>query len=335
MKAFVDFVGVTFLAASTDPQTIRAWVEHVTRLIFGDDVQITETGRGWAGYGVRLDLEGVGLVGYLGNSNTVHFEFSGSGCAQVKDWQDVADIIEQAEGKLTRVDVAADDFDGNRFNIAWAREQYASDGFKPERGVMPNAQLVDDMGSGKGCTFYVGSRTSGKLYRGYEKGKQLGDPASPWFRNEVEYRAIHRSLPLQMLTDPGAYLAGSYPCLSDIADEQRRPLTVAYESAAKIERAVEHAKRQAGRVLHMLLSLNGGDIAEAMARIYRPELPPRLLGTVRTLLTLRDSEDTHTTCRPPDWMRDCTPAEALALAKAHTQEGYAWRTRESLYFQPS
>ena len=77
----------------------------------------------------------------------------------------------------------------------------------------------------------------------------------------------------------------------------------------------------------MVLTLNGGDIADALARIHVPELPRRLVGTVRTLLTIRDAEATHTTCRPPDFMRDCTPAEAIALSRAHTRESYEWRTR--------
>lgn len=327
MRAFVDFFGVTFRAGTKNPESIRAWVEHLARLWFGDDLEITETGRGWSGYAVRLDLEGVGLAAYCGNSNTVHFEITGSGCAQVKDWQEVVDVIEGEGGKLTRVDVAADDMTGQRYNIAWAQDQYHSGGFKPPRGMHPNAHLWSDEGSGKGCTYYVGSRESGKLFRGYEKGKQLGDPESPWFRVEVEYRAVHRTLPVQMLLDPGAYLAGAYPCLSDIADDQRRPLTVAYESAAKIERAVEHARKQAGRVLHMLIALYGGDIGAAMARLHIPEMPRRLVGVARTLLTIRDCENTYTSCRPPDFLRDATPAEAIALARAHIKETYDWRVR--------
>lgn len=327
MRAFVDFLGITFKAASEEPATIRQWVEHVARLFFGDDVQISESGRGWSGYAVRLDLEGIGLAAYCGNSNTVHFEVTGTGCAQVKDWEQVAEVIEEQGAKITRCDVAADDFDGKRWGIAWARAQYESGGFKPSRGTHPNAQLWSDEGSGKGSTYYVGSRESGKLFRCYEKGKQLGQPASPWVRCEVEYRAVHRTLPVQMLLDPGAYLAGSYPCLSDLSDDQRRPLTVAYESAAKIEKAVKHARQQAGRVIHMLMSLNGGDIGAALARIHVPELPRRLAGVARTLLTVRDAENTNTACRPPDFMRDATPAEALALSRAHIKETFDWRTR--------
>ena len=91
MRAFIDFLGVTFRSNSTNPETVREWIEHVTRLMFGDDVNIVDTGRGWSGYRCRLDLEGIGLVAYHGNGDTIHFEVSGTGCAQVKDWQDFAD----------------------------------------------------------------------------------------------------------------------------------------------------------------------------------------------------------------------------------------------------
>src|SRR5438309_783047 len=71
------------------------------------------------------------------------------------------------------------------------------------------ARLIDDLGSGDGCTFYVGARANGKMFRGYEKGRQLGDAQSNWFRVEVEFRAKDRLIPLDVLTDPTPYLAGS------------------------------------------------------------------------------------------------------------------------------
>lgn len=323
--AFVDFFGVTFRAAEAGTN-IRAFLESLVRNWFGVEAQLSDTGRGKFGYAVCLEIQGIGLAAYGGNENTLHLSITGDGCKAVKDWRDVIDTIEDYRGKLTRVDVAADDFKGETFNLAWCKEQYESrQGFKPSRGTHPNAKLMDDMGSGKGCTFYVGSRESGKLFRGYEKGKEQGDPNSPWFRVEVEYRAVHRELSPQMLRDPGAYLAGAYPCLEKIAVEQSAPLTVAYTSAAAIERTIEHAQKQAGRALHMLLTLNGGDITGALSRIYRPELPKRLIGKVRALVSWRESEAATTDVMPPAWARDAKPAECIALDKAFKLETRAWR----------
>ncbi|MDP1340470.1 replication initiation factor domain-containing protein, partial [Klebsiella variicola] len=67
-----------------------------------------------------------------------------------------------------------------------------------------------------GQTGYVGSRASGKFYRGYEKGKQQGDSASLWFRHEVELRSVNREIPLHVLTDPDRYFCGFYPYLAEV-----------------------------------------------------------------------------------------------------------------------
>lgn len=309
--AFVDFLGVTF--KSRDESSIRAFVESLLRCWFGE-VEITEAKRGWAGYKTRLDVEGIGLVAYGGNSDTLHIEITGSGCAQVRDWRDVIATIEDYEGKVTRCDVAADDMQGERVNIEWAKQAYRDGLFDPDRGARPNAQLIDDMGSGKGCTLYVGARESGKLCRVYEKGRQQGDKASPWVRVEVEYRAVHRELPVQMLRDPAAYLAGAYAAFADFNEEQCRPVTVAYDNVAKLEKAVEHAKKQAGRLLHALVTLNGGSITDAFARIYRPELPKRLKGVVRIMQSLQTDEG-HFVAPPPDYVRNATPRELVQLGK--------------------
>lgn len=323
--AFVDFLGVTFRSDSADPSTLRAFVESLIAQWFGVEQQVVDGKGGKFGYKQCLEIEGVGLAAYGGNNNTVHIEITGAGCAQVKSWQDVADTLADYGGKITRCDVAADDFDGSRYSIAWCKAQYDAGGFKPARGTAPNARLYDDMGSGDGCTFYVGSRASGKLFRGYEKGKEQGDPASTWFRVEVEYRSVHREIPHQIITNPGAYLAGAYPCLADLDIEQRQIKTVAYTAAAALDRALEHAKKQAGRALHALLMLNGGDIGGALARIHRPELPKRLAGYIRTLLVTREGTLEHTNARAPSWFRDSTEAERLRLAKARTATHRWWQ----------
>ena len=62
----------------------------------------------------------------------------------------------------------------------------------------------------------------GRLLRIYEKGKQLGDPLSPWVRWELELHNKDRTIPLDVLIRPGHYLAGGYPCLSWICESQDR-----------------------------------------------------------------------------------------------------------------
>lgn len=326
MKALVDFVGITFRAES-GPQVAFQFLEAFVRQHLGAEVEITDTGRGWSGYQQRYDIPAGGLIAVGGNGDTCHVELTGTGCALVADWDEFAADVEAFRGKLTRVDVAADDFEGAAYSIEWCRQQYNAGGFKPSRGMAPKAHCHSDEGSGAGSTYYVGSRDSGKLFRGYEKGKQSGDPESSWFRLEVEYRAVHRELPVQMLTNPCAYLAGSYPCLSELSIEQSRPLTVAYTSAAMLEKAIDHAKKQAGRVLHAVLTLNGGDIGAALSRIYRPELPKRLAASVLALVSGDENEASHGRHMRRAWLRAPTFHESAALERARSLERGIWRHR--------
>ena len=86
---------------------------------------------------------------------------------------------------ITRVDLAHDDFSATQVSIERARQWLEDGGFNAS-GRPPAAELIDDLGSNKGKTLYVGHRASGKFLRVYEKGKQFGDQTSPWVRAEVE-----------------------------------------------------------------------------------------------------------------------------------------------------
>jgi phage replication initiation protein len=91
---------------------------------------------------------------------------------------------------------------------------------------------------GSGLSFYVGSRTSGKLLRVYEKGKQLGGAASElfpdWVRSELELHNEGRVIPLGILINPGPYLAGAYPALAWVDDEQSRIATKQKRSSSSL-----------------------------------------------------------------------------------------------------
>ncbi|ANQ85054.1 putative phage replication initiation factor [Azoarcus olearius] len=328
--AFIDFLGVTF---HMDPSNVKATIEILLRGWLGVETRIIETGKGWNGYAHRMDVEGVGLVAFGGNSNTVHIELTGAGCMQVKSWDEVADSLDLLEGRITRLDLAVDDFDGQYYSIDWCKQQYSDGGFKPKRGPEPKAHLWDDMGSGKGKTFYVGSRESGRLFRGYEKGKEQGDPDSNWFRLEVETRNRNREpIPTDAIRDPGPYFAGAYACLEHHDLEQRQIKTVRHVAEAHIRRTVEHARKQAGRAVHALLTL-GHSVEEALAAIHVPQLPKKLVAPIRAFLALDESERTYTEVIAPAWARPATGDEieelylAMRLQRAPFQVGFGTNGR--------
>lgn len=324
--AFIDFLGVTFWMDATNA---KASIETLLRGWLGVEVSVTETRKGWNGYKHRLDIEGVGLVAYGGNGDTIHIEMTGAGCMQVKDWDEVVQSLELLEARITRLDLAVDDFDGQTYNLDWCKAQYFAGKFDPARGAKPIPRLVDDMGSGKGSTFYLGSRESGKLFRGYEKGKEQGDPESPWFRCEVEWRNRHREIPIDAIRNPGKYFAGSYAAFHGHALEQRTIKTVAHVAQAHIEKATEHARKQAGRVIHALLAL-GLKVDEVMARLHVPELPKKLAAPIRAFLALDESERTYTLATAPVWAAKASPEEVADLYKAFRLQRAVWRVGQGI-----
>ena len=260
-----------------------AFIKDFIYRIFGP-VSLNDPGKGILHYSHRFDIPGIGLVAWGGNYDTILFQFSGEGCARIANWNWLADALDDMEAVLTRCDLAHDDYDGETVSVKWAVDQYEKSGFKPSRGISPDSQLLDDMGSGKGKTFYVGSRLSGKLCRIYEKGRQLGDKASNWCRFEVEFRKGHRDLTPDMLRDPTAYLAGSYPCASFLGSRHCQVKTRAFTVVATIQKATEHAKKQAGGLICALLKL-GNSAQDIISMLVKPAVSPRLVGAVHDLET--------------------------------------------------
>jgi phage replication initiation protein len=122
-----------------------------------------------------------GLLAYGGESQkgSIHVEINAQGCAAVVHWEEIAEWGEKRNAVITRLDLAHDDFTGDEITVGVGLDWYREGRFN-QSGRPPKAKLIDDLGSGEGRTFYVGNRKSGKYLRIYEKGKQLGDPSSPW-----------------------------------------------------------------------------------------------------------------------------------------------------------
>ena len=266
----------------------------VVRHFFGDLFELSQPGRGrFYAWCVRLlDSSGekVGQVELGGphtcrmdGTVTARIELTGAGCRQyeastgcdhAKRWSLLASVLGACDARITRIDIAADDFQG-RYPVSWALEQYESGAFD-RRGQRPKARLIDDMGNRTGKTLYVGSRQSENQLRVYEKGREQGDPNSEWVRFEGEFHASNRrELPLDMLIDPAPYLVGAYPVLDFVAGIGERLRIAAAEVAANCVRAVIHFRRQYGAMLNAMLHAAGGDEA-TLARL--------VVGTARNSL---------------------------------------------------
>ena len=269
--AHIDWFACTFLPGSAGLASIIKSVFLISR------AEWTERAGGWQGYANRIDLGGFGLLGYGGEHQrgTVHLELNAHGCARIQDWNAVRVWCEAYGVRITRIDLAHDDFSGRTVSVAQARAWF-DEGQFTTGGRAPNARLVDDLGSDRGKTLYVGQREHGKLCRVYEKGKQLGDPQSPWCRVEVEFRGKSRVIPHDVLVRASDYLAGAYPCLAYLSQRQDKVRTLKKSAEISYARMVECLRTQYGPALNAMLRVEGGDPFAVLEQAMRPGIPKRL-----------------------------------------------------------
>lgn len=143
-------------------------------------------------------------------------------------------------------------------------------------GRPPKALFVDDLDSGAGKTLYVGQRKNGKMARIYEKGKQLGQPDSPWCRAEVEYRSKDRKLNWDSLVNPEQYLAGSYRAFSYLSAEQLRVLTTAKAKSISLDRAIHYCRVGYGQLINLMYESHDGDAEAVLRLLMRDGIPQKL-----------------------------------------------------------
>jgi phage replication initiation protein len=233
--------------------------------------------KGHLGYSDSWELgHGYGILATGGKSqgNTCLVSLSGTGCAPIKNWQAVHDLLMALNAKITRVDLAHDDFAGD-YNITAGLEMLALGQFTTN-GRPPNAQFIDDFDSGKGKTLYIGNSENGKLLRIYEKGKQLGDPVSSWVRWELELHNKDRSIPLDVLLRPGDYLAGGYPCLSWVSESQDRIKTTRKQLKISFEHLKKYCRQSYGKLLYVMHEGLGYDPLEIIQSLSVAGIPARL-----------------------------------------------------------
>ncbi|MDZ4251404.1 MAG: replication initiation factor domain-containing protein [Sulfuritalea sp.] len=268
-------IGLMARLDGLDDAGYRWMCGELVRLFNVDANSIERQKTGGSGYKHRARFPGGQILwGGANQRGTINVSITGVGCLRIENWPTIAAWLEGQGATLKRVDLAYDDFACETFSIEKLREWYEAGEFGAG-GRKPEAQLIDDLGSGKGRTFYVGNRKNGKLCRGYEKGKQLGDPESPWVRVEVEWHDRSRVLPYDMLTRPGQYLAGAYPCLRFLNIEQSKIKTIFRGAKIAYDRAVANLRQQGGKLVNLMLFVLGGDYGEVVEALRRDEGYPK------------------------------------------------------------
>lgn len=292
--------------------TILDDVKH----IFGSDfTQMMPTGNGIHGYrhAYRFStVEGELLltVGIGGQNNTVFFGLTGKGCLYAKDgWEArLHQFLDEVavNSKITRIDLAHDDFEGQYSSFHSCNQKESDDAFMlPKARNRPAVRFAGEVKHNdpydKGLTIYIGNRLNGKLFRGYEKGKQLGDKLSRWFRSEVEIHAKSVFIPLEVLLYPTQFFAGAYPYNMELVDlakkqkgakspqESKRFPILKKQGQISLSRAVEIVQTQFGKYFKVFGELFTKDDKPDHAAIFEMvaskkednAVPPRLANALK------------------------------------------------------
>jgi hypothetical protein len=216
-----------------------------------------------------------GFVALGGESQRGTFcvELTGAGCAHVTAWAHTRAVVEGWAAKLSRVDCAHDDREGR--HTLDDVQRWHSQGRFTTKGRPPAIGFAG-YADGSGQTVYIGKNTGNQQLCAYEKGKQLGDPNSPWVRFEARFGSKYREIPYDILVRPWEYLTGHYPVLEWICQRSTRMETSMAKVAATMCSALRHARRQCGRVVYAVAEAfpEATDFADAMAKLLtRKQLP--------------------------------------------------------------
>ncbi|HZX31561.1 MAG TPA: replication initiation factor domain-containing protein [Rhodocyclaceae bacterium] len=272
------------------PKEVAAFIKDIFTWVLGLDettrTKWREFANGLNGYTYAVAMPFQSGVVHAGHSSkTVLVTISGQGAFAAKTgWEErLYWFLMGVSGWLTRIDWAYDDYDGQLFGVQKMRKAAKKGAFQ-RQGRPPKVELRGAWEQGDpdntGLTLYVGSRLSGKFARVYEKGKQLGDPNSPWVRFEIEMHNSSYQLTLEMLIAPTKWFAGAYPCCEWIEKgiDRNQMEYKARCAVATVDSSINWIRHQAGGHLAGLREMYGD--TELLDLLVRPDAIPLGLLTV-------------------------------------------------------
>lgn len=230
----------------------------------------------------RNDAE-VAWVGFLASSEspkldalakTINVNVFGSACTFARgDWRHrMANLIEEVNAKITRIDYALDFFDGIRGGLERIRDDWHA-GLMDVNGRRPKANTVGPwVDGGRGRSFYFGSKEAGKQTNVYEKGVQLfGElDATHWERVELRYGNKLRDLPVDMLRRADDFFAGASDWHQKMLAEHGK---YAEGEGVKVrsKQAVQTVKAEVTRAVRWLTNTAGASVALAFEFLGQDE----------------------------------------------------------------
>ena len=254
---------------------------------------------------ILIDGIACGLVAWGAANHGCMVSFTGAGCDGL-DFGALHRVIAMVPGvRITRVDLALDDYSGASISYLRAVEAAELGYFHPARGMAPKWMAIQagefipevhnamakrfGLIASSGCSFYVGSRANGKCARIYEKGKQMQSAEYPnWVRAEGELHSKDRIIPLDVLINPDPYFAGMYPqfskWLAEVTKDIVEPVRITtFKNKFKTSRdnAVTNMARMAGRLVNWLKNVEGladaSIVRQLISHLGPDDIPARLL----------------------------------------------------------
>jgi len=276
--ALTDWLNVTFPFDSASPGTaITGLLQQIQQYLTPKFGGMVDRGRGLHGYQHSFAFDNGGVMfSYGGQHGTGFLSIPGEGCALVNDWLVAVPFLRDVlKARITRWDGAVDDFAGE-YSVDTAMAWYM-DGSFGTGGHLPSMKQMGNWAKpdGSGRTIYIGKREHGKMLRVYEKGRQLGDPDSPWNRWEVQFSNRDRVIPFDVLLNPGPYVAGAYACLGWINKEANRIRTITKAAEIGYGALVNHCRNAYGRLLFVMEEVEGSSDA-VLDKLRIAGIPKRL-----------------------------------------------------------
>lgn len=291
----VQKVGIDWLAFSAQ-EPLDYFIKFVNRFLPQASLFSEKKGwQGYSShYKINMYGQTVGILAYGGQQNKPYISLTGKACLEIEqshDWEEVARVIAIFfDYKISRVDLKLDFF-FNEINHNFLKQAYQDGKFKlPKARTNPKIdprEPVRGDGTPDGWTLYIGDRKGGKFFRGYEKGMEVfkklpeqaqknfndafysgsifvGEDHNPpegatlkdWYRMEIEYKAIDRNLPIEILTDRDSYFAGSYPICQEVLKvaSPLRPKTLPNNLDVNVALMLSHQGDGYGAFNYSLLS---------------------------------------------------------------------------------
>lgn len=182
MRVFftVDWIGVTF-----KPHDAKKFGHKVGLDAYLSDVAI----KGLHGYNAGRELEsGLRVLWHTEKDEMgVHFSFGGAALRWYESkslgWFELLSLIKKHNGRTSRVDLAID-----IENSGLTPKDLNKANLKPYKGRGRTPQFVTLTGDRDSWTVYIGSRSSERFVRIYDKAKEQGDYDSDRVRVELELK---------------------------------------------------------------------------------------------------------------------------------------------------